>query len=168
MHPPYPPSPPPKKYVHAKMPQRAAEDPCSLLFINELSSPLSHHCRCCIFADDVKLYQMNNLQGFPRAVYSLFSMSVTWRLPIAHSKICISFRRESACYKLTIAETEICKTDEVRDLRMHINMNYKLSNVERTIVVTHVLCAFCVGNITVQPRRFVICQSPVLELTGYL
>ena len=140
-----------------------------ILFINDIGNDLPSSVKFSLFADDMKLWSINNSHDFQVALNKLGEWSNTWKMELAPHK-CFTFHLGyEPTHKFLLLGKEIAISTEIRDLGVEYNNKLEFTPHILSIckkaskVCNFILSSYSTRNIHTLYRLFIVYARPILE-----
>lgn len=146
-----------------------------LIYINDLPQCLPPSTHCYLFADDVKVFTINNSPPLQDVFDHIKNWSRKWYLPLAPNKTAIlHFGRNNPKLPLCDGATALTSVTSIRDLGITISIELKFDIYIENIVKlattrsNMILRSFTTSNLIVLSRLFKIYVRPLLEYNTFV
>ncbi|EYC11183.1 hypothetical protein Y032_0052g2276 [Ancylostoma ceylanicum] len=142
-----------------------------LLYINDLPDCLPPCVHCSVYADDLKLYAINNPQGIQPALNAILDWSSRWQLEISREKTSVMFIGAShpAGYRFYLGSHELQVSTKIPDLGVTYTHDLRFDPYIDKIVNTahaksnYILKAFSTRKMETLYKLFLTYVRPILE-----
>jgi ribonucleases P/MRP protein subunit RPP40 len=145
------------------------------VYINDLPSSLPPGAFCFLFADDLKVYSINNSPPLQEIVDAVLKWSDKWLLPVAHNKTdLIHFGKNNPRLKLLVAGNIIYPSSVVRDLGVFVSENLTFDYyLDKITLAAHrranlIYRSFSRKNVKLLARLFTVYVRPLLEYNSVI